>query len=139
MANDTEFRVAMEENPGFLRQEMLDAANRAGILGKNRKDLVKGLVFKKGGVLKGQKGLWDLSKELMSGIDLSKLGQKDYKIGEDGLLDTGLDIAGMARRSATPETKSTMTSPIPVTTNYATDHTYGSGNETKATKQVGNY
>ena len=90
---------------------------------------MKRLVFKKGGVLKGQKGLWDLSK----------LGQKDYKIGEDGLLDTGLDIAGMARRSATPETKSAITSPTPVTTNYATDHTYGSGNETKATKQVGDY
>ena len=100
---------------------------------------MKRLVFKKGGVLKGQKGLWDLSKELVSGIDLSKLGQKDYKIGEDGLLDTGLDIAGMARRSATPETKSAITSPTPVTTNYATDHTYGSGNETKATKQVGDY
>lgn len=139
MANDVEFKITMKENPGLLRQEMLDAANRAGLFGKNRKDLVKGLVFKKGGVLKGQKGLWDLSKEFMSGIDLSKLGQKDYKIGEDGLLDTGLDIAGMARRSATPETKSAITSPTPVTTNYATDHAYGSGNETKATKQVGDY
>ena len=100
---------------------------------------MKRLVFKEGGVLKGQKGLWDLSKELVSGIDLSKLGQKDYKIGEDGLLDTGLDIAGMARRRATPETKSAITSPTPVTTNYATDHAYGSSNETKATKQVGDY
>ena len=100
---------------------------------------MKRLVFKEGGVLKGQKGLWDLSKEIVSGIDLSKLGQKDYKIGEDGLLDTGLNIAEMARRSATPETKSAITSPAPVITNYATDHAYGSGNETKATKQVGDY
>jgi predicted nuclease of restriction endonuclease-like RecB superfamily len=57
IANDAEFRVAMEENPGLLRQEMLNAANRAGLLGKNRKELVKGMVFKKGGILKGQKGL----------------------------------------------------------------------------------
>jgi hypothetical protein len=57
MANDVEFKITMEENPGLLRQEMLNAANRAGILGKNRKDLVKKLVFKKGGILKAQKGM----------------------------------------------------------------------------------
>jgi hypothetical protein len=100
---------------------------------------MKRLVFKKGGVLKGQKGLWDLSKELVSGIDLSKLGQKSYQIGEDGLLNTGLDIAGRARRNAIPETKSSVISSTPITTNYATDHAYGSGNETRATKQIGDY
>lgn len=49
--NDLEFRLAMEENPGVLREEMLEAAIRSGIMGKNRKSLLSesGLVFKQGG------------------------------------------------------------------------------------------
>lgn len=89
MANDAEFRVVMEENPGLLRQEMLDAANRAGLLGKNRKDLVKGLVFKEGGVLKGQKGMggrptkdnfeWGYFAKEMAGIGNSLAAKMDAK------------------------------------------------------------
>lgn len=58
MGNDIEFRLAMEENPGLLRQEMIDAAARIGLMGRNRKSLLSdnNLVFKKGGILKAQPG-----------------------------------------------------------------------------------
>ena len=59
MGKDIEFKLAMEENPGLLRQEMLNAAMRAGVMGNNRKMLLSDneLVFKKGGILKGKNGL----------------------------------------------------------------------------------
>ena len=99
---------------------------------------MKRLVFKKGGILKGQKGLWDLSKELVSGMDLSKLGQSQYEIGDNGVINNNLNIAEMSQRASTPkvelpETKS------PIATDYAKDHAYGSGNETAATKLNGEY
>lgn len=79
MANDVEFRLAMEENPGILREEMLAAAIRSGIIGKNRKALLSesGLVFKKGGkILKGQYGLTDFIKSSGLRLDLTNLGNQ---------------------------------------------------------------
>lgn len=71
-------------------------------------------------------------------MDLSKLGQPQYEIGDNGIVNTNFDIAEMARRASTPkvelpETKS------PIATDYAKDHAYGSGNETAATKLNGEY
>ena len=100
---------------------------------------MKRLVFKKGGVLKGQKGLLDLAKEVTSGIDVTKIGQPRYEIGESGITNANLNIAEMARRGPTQEVETpVITKPI-IATDYARDHAYGTGNETKATKQVGDY
>lgn len=71
-------------------------------------------------------------------MDLSKLGQSQYEIGDNGVINNNLNIAEMAQRASTPkvelpETKS------PIATDYAKDHAYGSGNETAATKLNGEY
>ena len=98
MANDIEFKTTMEENPGLLRQEMLDAANRVGILGKNRKDLVKGLVFKEGGILKADTGLkFDFKPKTYTG----KLNSfNNFKIKSDLLDPNYKPITGVGERIA---------------------------------------
>lgn len=96
MRNDVEFQLAMEENPGLLRQDMLDAAARAGLMGSSRKELVKGMVFKKGGILKAQNGL-DMDKVRKDLLDhtLSDL-DKDLRINPFGVstkASTGIGTA----------------------------------------------
>lgn len=96
MRNDVEFQLTMEENPGLLRQDMLDAAARAGLMGSSRKDLIKGMVFKKGGILKAQTGLkvnWKpepfkpKTAELITGKYLTKQfpGKESIKAPEFGI------------------------------------------------------
>lgn len=96
MRNDVEFQLAMEENPGLLRQDMLNAAARAGLMGSSRKSLVKGMVFKKGGILKAQNGL-DMDKVRKDLLDhtLSDL-DKDLRINPFGVstkASTGIETA----------------------------------------------
>lgn len=96
MRNDIEFQLAMQENPGLLRQDMLDAAARAGLMGSSRKNLVKGMTFKKGGILKAQNGLnmdkvrKDLLDHTLSDLD------KDLRISPFGVstkASTGIETA----------------------------------------------
>lgn len=72
-------------------------------------------------------------------VDYSKLGTNTTP-DENGVMFPTLDVVGKAKRSTLPA--ATEYKPIgtqTVSTNYASDHAYGSGNETKATKQVGDY
>jgi hypothetical protein len=99
---------------------------------------MKRLVFKEGGVLKGEygipSGLLDFTKKLNL---TSNLGTT---VDENGAIKPNLDIAGMARRSSlTTPAEYKPVGVQTVSTNYSVDHAYGSGNETKATKQVGDY
>ena len=121
MGKDIEFKLAMEENPGLLRQEMLNAAMRAGVMGNNRKMLLSDneLVFKKGGILKGKNGLWDIAKSLTSNANLSGMSINP----DTGILEKNLDIPGMIRRSTlnTNYSESSL-KPANIATNYSADH-----------------
>jgi hypothetical protein len=55
MKNDTVLKLMLEDSPGLLRNEFTSARLRAGLTKKSMGDI--DLMFKQGGILKGQYGL----------------------------------------------------------------------------------
>lgn len=118
LRNDVEFQLALNENPGLLRQEMLNAAARAGIMGAPRKELIKGMVFKKGGILKGKYGLVDLAKGILKDAydPTKKYDVLGHIVTDPDNVDKTLTVSDI--------TEPMKIGPAAFKTDYATDRIY---------------
>lgn len=94
----------------------------------------KPMVFKKGGILKANKGIYDIAAGILKENPLNLAGTIT---NQDGLLTPNLDIVGKARRSTMETTPvTTPIKPLSMSTDYAKDHAIGTGNETSAVRSM---
>lgn len=97
---------------------MLNAAARAGIMGASRKELIKGMVFKKGGILKGQNGLVDLAKDVLKNAynPTNKYDVLGHIVTDPDNVDKTLTVADI--------TEPMKIGPAAFKTDYTTDRVY---------------